>query len=160
MSTQPPQTFMDLAPIIVCIACSTARDADHHSPMTPAPPASQNPSNENDTPSEHADDDGEEAPTAPKEVLEVLRNRTRRTIVKVLLGESDLTLVTLASRVAGETETPLADVVIELHDVHLPKLTDSSLVDYDPGTGDISLDLPAETVEAVLEELEDDSGYR
>lgn len=142
--------------------------------MTSPPPTGHTPSNENengnengnenenenehDAPSDHGGTDDEGAHSAPPEVVQVLHNETRRTLVRVLLEESELTLVTLASRVASETETPLPDVVIELHDVHLPKLTDCSLVDYDSGKGDISLALSSDTVEAVLSEFEDDGG--
>lgn len=110
-----------------------------------SPPASNNPTNEN------AGD-----PEVPPEVVNVLRNERCRALVTELLDEGSLTLVTLASRVAAETDTPLPDVVIELHDVHLPKLTGCRLIDYDSSTGDISLALPPETVETALDRAQDD----
>lgn len=106
------------------------------------------------TPSNENDNGGD--PEVPPEVVDVLRNERRRDLVTELLDEGDLTLVTLASRVASETDTPLPDVVIELHDVHLPKLTDCGLVDYDSGNGDISFALSPETTEAALDRARDD----
>lgn len=121
--------------------------------MSPSPPTANNPSNENDN---ENDNESEGTPEVPLEVVDVLRNKRRRALVTELLEEGELTLVTLASQVATETGTPLPDVVIELHDIHLPKLTDCGLVDYDSGRGDISLALAPETVEAALDRVRDD----
>lgn len=121
--------------------------------MTPPPQASNNPSNDNDN---DDDNDNEDRPAVPAEVVDVLLNTRRRDLVIELLDESDLTLVTLASRVATQTDTPLREVVIELHDVHLPKLTDCGLVEYDSGSGDISLAMSPEIVEAALDRVQDD----
>lgn len=112
------------------------------------PPQASNPSNETNNNEDH--------PEVPPEVVDVLRNKRRRDLVIELLDAGDLTMVTLASRVASQTETPLSDVVIELHYVHLPKLTDCGLVDYDSGSGDIALALSPETVEAALDRVQDD----
>lgn len=117
--------------------------------MTTPPPAANGPSNEND------DEIGPDSEVSA-ETVAVLRNRRRRTILTELLDEGDLTLVTLASRVATETDTPLPDVLIELHDVHLAKLTASGWIQYDSDTGDIALARPSETVEAALERARDD----
>lgn len=138
-SAHPPQTFEDQATTHRRRAGQTPTRPHQFTPMTP--------SNENDNGGD---------PEVPPEVVDVLRNERRRDLVTELLDEGDLTLVTLASRVASETDTPLPDVVIELHDVHLPKLTDCGLVDYDSGNGDISFALSPETTEAALDRARDD----
>lgn len=87
----------------------------------------------------------------PPDVVAALRHDRRRRAVELLRARGgELSLVRLASGLAAETDDPLPDVVIELHDLHLPDLTDCGLVEYDADTGAVSLVASPEVVDTAL----------
>lgn len=95
-------------------------------------------------------------PDAPTDVVAALRNEQRRALVDALLEEGgDLTLVTLASKLTTGDDASLPETVIELHDVHLPELTECGVVEFDEDTGQVSLLVSRETATAALEAATD-----
>lgn len=103
----------------------------------------------------NGDADGDSSP----DVVAVLRHDRRREVVTLIVeAGGELSLVALASRVAAATDDTLPDVVIELHDVHLPELTGCGLVEYDDDMGAVTLADDPEEVEAVLETAANDEG--
>lgn len=90
----------------------------------------------------------------PSEVTATLKHGRRREVFRRLSeADGELSLVALANRVAATTDDTLPDVVIELHDVHLPVLIDCGLVEYDDDTGTVTLAHDSGDVETVLERL-------
>lgn len=89
----------------------------------------------------------------PPDAAAALRHDRRREIVAHLVAAGgEASLVRLASEIAEATGEPLPDVVVELHDVHVPELTGSGLVEYDEDTGAMSLARDPAAVEALLDE--------
>ncbi|MFC6989609.1 hypothetical protein ACFQJD_14495 [Haloplanus sp. GCM10025708] len=82
---------------------------------------------------------------------------TRRSAVaeKLLEHDGELSLVTLASRLAAERDEKLPNVVVEFHNVHLPELVDCGLVEYDSDTGVVRLVADSDVVEAALADVRD-----
>lgn len=83
-------------------------------------------------------------------VLECLASRRRRIVLSVLVArEPPVGRTTLMSAVAareqdgpvdpGEVE-PTRNLRVDLHHVHLPKLADAGLIDYDPDAGTAAYD--------------------
>ena len=86
------------------------------------------------------------------EMVTALRHDRRRALLEQLLDhDGNLSLVTLASQLAAVTGTSLPDVVIELHDIHLPELTACGLLVYDSDTGAVTLAVDPAVAEAAVE---------
>lgn len=91
------------------------------------------------------------------DMVATLQHTRRREVVEhVHAQEGALSLVTLASQLAADTSDRLPDVVIELHDHHLPELTECGLIDYDDDTGTVRLDADPEVVETALDRVSGD----
>lgn len=104
-----------------------------------------------------ATNSGDGAGDVSPDVVAALRHTRRREAVEHLRAEEGkLSLVTLASRLAADTDDALPDVIIELHDLHMPELTGCGLVDYDDDTGAVRLDADPEVVETALDRVRDD----
>ena len=79
-------------------------------------------------------------------IFSLLRHRYRRDVVEILSErESPLPLRDLAATIAaGETESDRAstetthEVATALHHVHLPKLDDADVIDYDTETSTVT----------------------
>lgn len=94
------------------------------------------------------------------DVLETVTCERRRTVLAVLDSRSELSLDDLAREVAareaaGSPPSPgIDDLRLQLHHVHLPKLEQAGVVDYDPENRTVtSRGLPALPGEDVVREL-------
>ncbi|WP_456071277.1 DUF7344 domain-containing protein [Haladaptatus caseinilyticus] len=68
--------------------------------------------------------------------FDLLRNDQRRCILNELhqTDDSAVSLETLISEVSEVVETPRQSIETEIRHVHLPKLRDNGVVEYDPRT--------------------------
>lgn len=93
----------------------------------------------------------------PSDVVAALEHSRRRAVVELLHSAGgELSLVRLASRLAADRGDTLPDVVVELHDLHLPKLVRCGLVEYDDETGTVTLGADRDVVAAALAHVEDE----
>lgn len=93
----------------------------------------------------------------PSEMVAALGHTRRRAVVELLHSAGGtLSLARLASRLAADSEDMLPDVVIELHDLHLPELSHCGLVEYEDDTGMVTLDANRDVVEAALAHLQEE----
>ncbi|MFB6221535.1 MAG: hypothetical protein ABEH90_08860 [Halolamina sp.] len=90
----------------------------------------------------------------PEEVRRALRNSDRRAIVEYLYErEGEAPVTALASHLAAETSGSLPDAIATLCDLHLPKLEEPDLVEYDLADGVVALDEELELIETALERV-------
>ena len=72
--------------------------------------------------------------------MAVVTHPLRRKILTLLIERSELTRLELADLLAADPDLPATDarhLEIALHHNHLPRLTEKSLIEYDPRAGDI-----------------------
>lgn len=92
----------------------------------------------------------------PSQMVAELRHGRRRQAVETLIDQSgQLSLVALASELAADSDDTLPDVVVELHDVHLPAMQDCGLVAYDADTGAVTCDAAVDVIETALDRAAD-----
>lgn len=90
------------------------------------------------------------------EILRILAANYRRWILYLLLNrdvgtlEELVPLLWLLSEAAGDDRVDETRLTIQLQQIHLPKLADAGLIEYDHRTGDIAL---TEKADAVREQL-------
>lgn len=98
------------------------------------------------------------------ETLELLADRTRRRLVTRLRGADELSVAQLADELAGHGETRTDGgtseggrriVEVRLRHVHLPRLADAGVIDYDPEVGSVE---PTDGTESICEVLDAVSG--
>lgn len=104
-----------------------------------------------------------EADLPSDEQFDLLSNGRRRLVVRYLAEvESETTLDELATTVGaaerGSTTTELSAeqrkrIYVSLYQIHLPKLADSEVVEYDPDTGSVSATDRVTTLHELLQRL-------
>ncbi|MFC4451678.1 DUF7344 domain-containing protein [Halorussus aquaticus] len=96
-------------------------------------------------------------------ILKVLRNKERRKIVEHFANSDTDTasmealadqLARLSVETDGSAESPTDATRTQLHHVHLPKLEDHGVVEYDSRTGDVRYHSD-ERVESIVSSLAD-----
>lgn len=104
--------------------------------------------------------EGSTPPLGLDGVFDALRHPRRRYLLSALADESELSLTSLATDiVAWEDDVPREDVRTEarercriaLHHVHLPKLAEFGIVDYEPGDEPTVRAADTDSVTAVLD---------
>lgn len=86
-----------------------------------------------------------------------LRHARRRELVGYLCESGgELSLATLACQLTPDAGGSLAETVSELHDYHLPALTDRGLIEYDPETERVALTVALDVATTALERAESD----
>lgn len=101
--------------------------------------------------------------------FDLLANSRRRSVVRYLAAvESATTVDELATTVGaaeqGTTTTELSTeqrkrIYVSLYQVHLPKLADSDVIEYDPDTGSVRATDRVPTLHEVVQRLEDHFEY-
>lgn len=104
--------------------------------------------------------------TEPRELgtdaaLRLIADRKRRNVLRYL-SEHDADWVRVSElarslpEMAGQSpREPVSDVVVELHHIHLPKLAEAGVVDYDPDARTVRYHEHAK-LEALLAAVADD----
>ncbi|WP_135829866.1 DUF7344 domain-containing protein [Halorussus halobius] len=93
------------------------------------------------------------------ELFDVLSAERRRHALYVLYRRTEPTTVRdLADAVAAECGVDLARVTADLAHVHLPKLADAGLVEYDREGGTVALDDPSDRFDRYLAAAAGDEG--
>ncbi|MFB6159691.1 MAG: hypothetical protein ABEJ61_00765 [Haloferacaceae archaeon] len=93
----------------------------------------------------------------PPDVAAALAHPRRREVVEQLHARGALSLVALADRLVADAPGTLPDVVVELHDRHLPELRRCGLLAYDDDTGMVTLAAEGVVEAAVAEARPDDA---
>lgn len=102
--------------------------------------------------------DSETAEGSGTDLAAALRHTRRRELVRCLCENGgDLSLVALACRLSGADDS-LAETVSQLHDFHLPALTDRDVITYDDDTGVVALDVDLDAATAALERVDERDG--
>jgi hypothetical protein len=122
---------------------------------------SQSPDSSNGEPT--ANDPISPAPTVrPLDtVFELLAPERRRNALYVLYRHSGpMTLADLAEEVAALEDAPTARVAAGLHHVHVPRLAEEDVVEYDADEGLVRLSEPSDRFRAFLEAAAEDESRR
>lgn len=86
-----------------------------------------------------------------RDLAAALQHERRRRAVELLAEHEDpLTLIGLVNLLSQRTDDPLPGILMQFHDLHLPELQDSGLVEYDDETGTIQLTPSRDVVEPAL----------
>lgn len=101
--------------------------------------------------------DREPTEEAHAELAAALRHARRREVVDCLCESGgELPLASLACQLTTGAGDSLAGTVSELHDYHLPALTDRGLIEYDPETERVALTVDLDVATTALERAESD----
>jgi len=102
--------------------------------------------------------DSETAEGGGEELAAALQHTRRRELVRRLCDNGgELSLVALACRLSGADDS-LAETVSELHDFHLPALTNRDVITYDDDTEVVALDVDLDAATTALERVDGRDG--
>lgn len=84
---------------------------------------------------------------------DILANPTRRALLKRLYGTDSLTMEAAAAHLAEAQQKDPDQIKIVLYHVHLPKMADAQVIDYDPQAGQIWSNDATETAYDLLKQV-------